>query len=402
VLESGSHILAVYPNKNKEIDDAIHFLKIGLDSNEVVLLIIDENINKESIQKKVQSKYGIDQDEINKLQDKGDISIVTSSEWYLLSDNNSDRNGSKDKDRDAHTTKLRIDKKRVMQSWITLVNNAITRKKTGVRVFASTSYLFELGLAKQFLDYEMMLPSKFDFPITAICAHQASDISSHMSSEEIRNLSLHHSYTRIGDKYEDVIENPPSNGHIAVLYDSNNGRDKLATDYINEGLKRKQLCVYASLQCHSDSHLREIKSKIIDFDNNVRDGNLIIIDLSTHYVAAMTNDLNPFDKLKDDIIQKTKDRQDKHVRLVADCAPFLYQNKHFDECVDVEAWWHKRPVKEGSVLCPYRKSLIDTFPYDYYRYRVFANHDTIIDENAQIVGSFVWRQPVAAPNHKPG
>ncbi|MGC2381639.1 MAG: hypothetical protein WA631_00865, partial [Nitrososphaeraceae archaeon] len=30
-------------------------------------------------------------------------------------------------------------------------------------------------------------------------------------------------------------------------------------------------------------------------------------------------------------------------------------------------------------------------PYDYHRYRVFANHDTIIDEHAQIMGSFIWK-----------
>ena len=89
-------------------------------------------------------------------------------------------------------------------------------------------------------------------------------------------------------------------------------------------------------------------------------------------------------------MQRTKGREDKHVRIVADCAPFRYQNKQFDECDELEEWWHQRPI-EGSYLCPYRKSLGDTFPYDYHRYRVFANHDTIIDEHAQIMGSFIWK-----------
>ena len=49
----------------------------------------------------------------------------------------------------------------------------------------------------------------------------------------------------------------------------------------------------------------------------------------------MTSDLNSFDKLRDDIMQRTKGREDKHVRIVADCAPFLYQNKHL---MNVLSW----------------------------------------------------------------
>lgn len=318
---------------------------------------------------------------------------MTSSEWYLSN------HGSESSEVVGHIggksksiiqNKSMVDKEKVRQSWINLVNNAVSRGKVGARVFASTNVFFRFGLTKEFLEYEFMLPVNFDFPIVVMCAYQASDLSSSCtSSEEIRKLSLHHSYIQIGAKY-DVIENPPAHGHIAILYDNEDYRDTLVTDYINEGLKRRQLCVYASIQCRNNVHLRKIKSRIINFDYNIKVENLMIIDLSSYYVAAITNDLSPFDKLKDDILQKVKARKDKHVRIVADCAPFLYQNKHFDECIELEEWWHKRPV-EASVLCPYRKSLIDKFPYDYHKYRVFANHDTIIDERAQVIGSFIWR-----------
>jgi hypothetical protein len=216
-----------------------------------------------------------------------------------------------------------------------------------------------------------MRPSRFNFPIVAICAYQASDLSSYLSDVEIRRLCLHHSYTRIGDKYE-VIENPPPNGHIAIPYDSEDYRDELVTDYINEGLKRGQLCVYASIQYHIISHMRKIRSMVINFDENVKNGNLLVIDLSSYYIATMTNNLSPFDKLKEDIIQRADSRQNKHIRLVADCAPFLYENEHFDECVMLEEWWHKD--HEGSFLCPYRRSLLDRFPYNYHRYRAARVH----------------------------
>ena len=388
--EKENHILAVYTNKDKELEDAVHFVKIGLDNNEASLLIINEQgTSNNEVQERMHRKYNMTYDEIEKLQSKGDLSIVTSSEWYL-SNHLSEASGvgGGGGGNNSIQNKLMVDKEKVRQSWINLVNNAVSRGKIGARVFASTSLFFRLGLAKEFLDYEFLLPVNFGFPIVVICAYQASDLSSYTSSEEIRKLSLHHSYIQIGNKY-DVIENPPTNGHIAILYDNEDYRDTLVTNYINEGLKRRQLCVYASIKCRSDAHLRKIKSSIINFDDNIKDENLLVINLSSYYVAAMTNDLSPFDKLKDDILQRTKDRQDKHVRIVADCAPFLYQNKHFDECVELEEWWHQRPV-EASVLCPYRKSLIDKFPYDYHRYRVFANHDTILDERAQVIGSFIW------------
>lgn len=383
--------MAVYPNKDKELEDAIQFLKIGLDNNEASLLIINEqSTSKNEVQERIHRKYNMTYDELAKLQSKGDLSIVTSFEWYL-SNRVSEASGVSGRggDNNIIQNKLMVDKEKVRQSWNNLVNNAVSRGKMGARVFVSTSLFFKLGLAKEFLDYEFNLPVNFDFPIVAMCAYQASDLSSYMTSEEIRKLSLHHPYMQIGNKY-DLIENPPTHGHIAILYDNEDYRYTLVTDYINGGLKRRQLCVYASIQCHNDAHLRKIKSNIINFDDNIKDENLLAINLSSYYVAAMTNDLSPFDKLKDDILQRTKDRQDKHVRIVADCAPFLYQNKHFDECVELEEWWHQRPI-EASVLCPYRKSLVDTFPYDYHRYRVFANHDTIIDERAQVIGSFIWR-----------
>ena len=108
-----------------------------------------------------------------------------------------------------------VDKEKVRRSWINLVNNAVSRGKIGARVFPSTSLSLD-GLAKEFLDYEFLLPVNFGFPIVVICAYQVSDLSSYTSSEEIRKLSLHHSYIQIGNKY-DVFENPPTNGHIAII-----------------------------------------------------------------------------------------------------------------------------------------------------------------------------------------
>ncbi|MGE5662654.1 MAG: hypothetical protein ACM3X1_10465 [Ignavibacteriales bacterium] len=101
-----------------------------------------------------------------------------------------------------------------------------------------------------------------------------------------------------------------------------------------------------------------LKARITDFENNIKEGNLLLVKLSTHYVGALAGDLEPFNAMERELTDRAKIRKDKHVRIVADCAGFLYENKHFDECVELEQWWHQKPF-EGSYLCPFRNSLCD-------------------------------------------
>ena len=374
-----------------EIEDAAHFLKNGIENNEITLLIHTDNRTKNDIIEKLHSKYNISYNEIDNLQRKGDLYIARSSEHYLginTRDISYVWSGVIDND-DGISTKLVLDKAKIRNFLISLVDNAMNNRKTGVRVFVSTSQFIRLGIAEAFLNYEVVPPTvNRNFPFTVVNAYQASDVSKNAYSKEMNSFSLPNSQLRLRNKFKDIIENPPNKGHIAVLYVTEDYRDSLIARYINEGLKRRQLCVYASIHSHNEEHLRKIKSSIINFDDNTKNENLLIVNLSSYYVAALTNDLNPFDKLIENLVERTKERDNKHVRIVADCAPFLCQNKHFDEGVELEKWWHQRPI-EGSYFCPYRKSMVDTFPYDYHRYRVFANHDAIIDEHAQIVGSFI-------------
>jgi CRISPR/Cas system-associated endoribonuclease Cas2 len=389
VSEIDNHFFAVYSTRDIEIEDAAHFLKIGFENNEPTLVILSDDRTKKEIIEKLHRKYNISYNEINNLQSKGDLYIAKSSEYYLPNNTRDiSYNCSGEDSEDGIQTKYVLDKAKIRTSLVSFVNNAMNNRKIGARVFISTSQFFRLGLTKAFLDYEIMPPTvSRDIPLTVVNAYQASDVSLNTDRKEIISRSLLKSQPRISNKYNDMIENPPNKGHIAVLYVTEDYRDSLIASYINEGLKRRQLCVYASIHSRNEEHLRKIQSRIINFDDNTKNDNLLIINLSSYYVAALTKDLNPFDKLIEDLVQRTNERHDKHVRIVADCAPFLYQNKHFDEAVELEKWWHQRPI-EGSYFCPYRNSTVDKFPYDYHRYRMFANHDAIIDEHAEIIGSF--------------
>ena len=63
--EKENHILAVYTNKDIELEDAVHFVKIGLDNNEASLLIINEQgTSNNEVQERMHRKYNMTYDEI--------------------------------------------------------------------------------------------------------------------------------------------------------------------------------------------------------------------------------------------------------------------------------------------------------------------------------------------------
>jgi DNA-binding HxlR family transcriptional regulator len=313
--------------------------------------------------------------QIKELENKGGIAVITSAELYL-----------------ARGSGSVPDKEWIHQSWTGLITKSIKIGKNAMRVFVNTSMLFRLGVGKDFLKYEFLLPSTFGFPIIAMCAYQASDLSVYLTKAEIKSLCSCRTLITTTNRF-DLIENPPINEHIILLYDNEYERDTLVAHYINEGLKREQLCIYASVVNLDEGTLNNtLRSKIVDFDKNMKEGNLVLVDLlRSHYVAvALAGDLEPFRVLMRELTDKAKNRRNKHVRLVGDFVGYLFENKHFDACLELEKWWNQKPF-EGSYVCPYPNSLCDKLPYDYHKYRVFGNHDIVVDGNGTLIGSYIPR-----------
>ncbi len=371
--EKASHLIGIYSNLNEELDDAFRFLKPALENNEVILLLIDESFDRSAVYNRMKEEWNISADEIIALENKGDLIVASSSQWFQPGKGRST-----------------LDRELIEHSWNELVTKLSRNRKRAVRAFVSTCLFFRQGIKTEFLEFEYLIPPKIDYPLIAVCAYQASDLLAYLTKEEIRTLCSCHSLLSISNRYN-IIDVPPDNEHILLLYDNEDERDKLTAKYINEGLKHGQLCVYSSVMNPDTQTLNDtLKSRIVDFDNNIKEGNLLLVNLSTHYVGALANDLEPFNILERELTDRAKIRQDKHVRIVADCAGFLYENKHFDECVELEQWWHQKPF-EGSYLCPFRNSLCDKFPYNYHKYRVFGNHDIIIDEHGSLIGCYISR-----------
>ena len=366
-------LIGIYSSLDQELDDAIGFLKPALNNNEAILLIIDENWDKDSVYKLMEKDWNMNADQVKEMERKGALNVITSAEWYL----------SRGRGRAP-------EKEWINQCWTNEVTKSIKIGKRAMRVFVNTSTLFRQGVEKEFLKYEFLLPSTFGFPIIAVCAYQTSDLSTYLTKAEIKTLCSCRSLISTTSHF-DIIENPPINEHIILLYNNEDERDTLIAHYINEGLIREQLCIYASVMNLDDGTLNKtLRSKIVDFDKNINEGNLVLINLSSHYEAALAGDLEPFDVLQKGLTDKTKNRKNKHVRLVGDLVGFLFEKRHFDECLELEKWWHHKPF-EGSYLCPYPNSLCDKLPYDYHKYRVFGSHDIVVDGHGASIGSYIPR-----------
>ena len=175
-------------------------------------------------------------------------------------------------------------------------------------------------------------------------------------------------------EYSSLV-NPDSDEHIILLYDDNYNRDDAVIRYINEGLKRNQLCILALNR--DEKTIAKMSSEIVNYDENINKENLLIEDSKPLYFSALGGDMKPFDDLKEQLIVRVKDRLDKRIRIVGDVVSFLFKNKHFDECIALEEWWQKKPF-EGSYVCPYPKSIFAEYSFNDHKDRLFNTHDKLI------------------------
>jgi hypothetical protein len=177
--------------------------------------------------------------------------------------------------------------------------------------------------------------------------------------------------------------------HVMLLYENNSERDNVTIDYINQGLKENQLCVYASVNAYGRWNLSNVSSKIKDYKENINKRNLLIINLRPFYNSALTGDLTPFEELKTQIKQELERRDNKSVIIVADCADNLFQNQYFNQSELVESWWHRvyndwiQHENQGqnhiTIICPHLDLLLYKHPFNQHKYRIFDNHSVTID-----------------------
>ena len=140
------------------------------------------------------------------------------------------------------------------------------------------------------------------------------------------------------------VMNLPHNQHAIPLYNNDLGRNQTVAKCIDQGLREGQLCIYASVSAYNKSSITKISSLIEGYKENIKDRNLLIVDLKRFYDSALEDDLTPFNEFRAQLQEELRKREvkgkSKDVLIIADCADNLFTNQHFEQCENVENWWH--------------------------------------------------------------
>lgn len=403
------HIFSIYSDPKEKLESGFMFLKEGLQNNEAVLLVTDEITKEEAIKRfKEICKNELP---INDFLKKGIITILSGSEWYFFEDK-FDLGKMIQKWKIAVGEVLAIDnnKTNVQKIINTEINSAekennntnknihtsslSTGKIRRLRAFCDMKSFHERGLNDMLLNYESSGDKKFPFPLYSLCAYESSFISK-LNPEIFKTLVKHHE--KMYENNYNALVNPSSNMHIMLIYKDDNELDNAITTYINEGLKKGQICIYGTFSSINEKLSQYLASSILNYKENIEKGNLILIDLSSFYINAMIGNYEPFEKIEYEImnkinvnnneVDKNKDQYNA-MRFSGICTALLFKNKHFAECIQLEKWWHQKSLK-GSTLCAYPKALFNQYPFDIYVPKIFHYHHIVIDTNGKLVSKYM-------------
>jgi DNA-binding response OmpR family regulator len=145
---SGEHFLIVFETPQELIEQSLLFLKTGLlEKDEDILLVTDE-LPKDTIRKKIAKEWNVD---VRGLEATGRITIMTFREWHLIDD------------------KFDIKRSKIMMA--KMVQKALDSGRKGFRSVGDMNPFFSAGMIQQLLAWESSLEKQFELPIISLCGY---------------------------------------------------------------------------------------------------------------------------------------------------------------------------------------------------------------------------------------
>ena len=187
-----------------------------------------------------------------------------------------------------------------------------------------------------------------------------------------------------------------SGSHVMLVYEDDEARLSAASHFVNEGLKRGELCIYASVHSFDNTSklsVSTLSSKITDFELNVEIGNLKFIDFKPFYEAAVASNLSPFlllkQQLETTLQERIADGKSDRIMVYADAACCLTENKQFTESTELEKWWqssHDKWVTDDTkitVICPHPARILQKEIQT--KWSIADAHDIMIFLNSHMI-----------------
>ena len=167
-LKLTDHVLASYNSLQEELMDAVDFIKKGVDSDELNLLLIRNDMDLKNTVLALKSK-GLSNADI--LLENESLVIIKNEEWYIPDG--------------------KVDVPRIMNQWQALVNRSTQLKKMGLRAFCMMDCFFENGFSTELVNYECNLPSQFQIPVIPVCAYRQNDLDCLAEKDQKKLIECH-------------------------------------------------------------------------------------------------------------------------------------------------------------------------------------------------------------------
>ena len=385
-IHDNRHILGVFSSPQRKIEEGLEYLRIEFeDKNEAIFMVTDE-LTKDEVRNEIIKKWKISSNELVDLERDGIINIKSSKTYYF-------------------STKI-IDCYETVKQYSDIINKAIEKGKKGLRTFADTKIFFERGYEKYIIEIEKSYSPSYDFPLTVICAYDLDDFEK-LDQQSRKILVDHHNLHITNNIFRNIFDESCFNlgmtGHICMYYENESQSSSsfvtvtknTILQYIDEGLRQNQICVYLSLNNLEKDYPKTILSQIPNLKKNEEKNFMIIKNSDDYYISAVCDNLKPFEDLKRQIFEKAILNNKKAVRIVCDIPDFLFRNKHFDQCIALEEWWdqtieemNKRHGLNISLLCLYNSNNFQNTPFKYHISRINDNHSIICDSDGIVHSKF--------------
>ena len=167
-LKLTDHVLASYNSLQEELMDAVDFIKKGVDSDELNLLLIRNDMDVKNTVLTLKSKGLSNADT---LLENESLVIIKNKEWYIPDG--------------------KVDVPRIMNQWQALVNRSSQLKKIGLRAFCMMDCFFENGFSTELVNYECNLPSQFQIPVIPVCAYRQIDLDCLAEKDKKKLIECH-------------------------------------------------------------------------------------------------------------------------------------------------------------------------------------------------------------------
>lgn len=152
--KSGDHILAVFETPSDLVEQALQFMKKGLVEGDEDVLLVTDQMPKETIREKMGREWNVD---VKSLEASGRITLMTFGEWHFAGDG-------------------RFDVKRNRARFEKIVRQSIDAGRKGFRFVGDTNPFIAQGMTQELAAWEAAVGKKSGLPATILCAYTRESI----------------------------------------------------------------------------------------------------------------------------------------------------------------------------------------------------------------------------------